>query len=126
MIRDRISSATVLLLAYYGKNLHYFYVRRNAVVLKCDWPRNPEWDSTFYEWLRRSSRFATNIMGKLSSFETNCVDFFRSYEALEREVSMILGFRWYALNDKQFKLTNINFTAAYYFDGYDRQQWSDE
>jgi len=38
---------------------------------------------------------------------------------MEKEVSTILGFRWYSLNDKQFKLTNINLTAAYYFDGYE-------
>ena len=44
---------------------------------------------------------------------------FRTYEKMEKEVSNILGFRWYALNDKQFKLTHINVTAAYYFDGYE-------
>ncbi len=56
MIRERISSSTVLLLAYTGKNLRYFHVRRNAVILRCDWPRNPEWSDEFYRWLRRSSR----------------------------------------------------------------------
>ncbi len=56
MIRERISSATVLLLAYTGKNLRYFHVRRNAVILRCDWPRNPEWSLEFYSWLRKSSR----------------------------------------------------------------------
>jgi hypothetical protein len=40
---------------------------------------------------------------------------------MEKEVSTILGFRWYALNDKQFKQTTINVTAAYYFDGYEDQ-----
>jgi hypothetical protein len=58
MIRERISTSTVLLLAYTGKNLRYFYVRRNAVILKCDWPRNPDWSSEFYDWLKRSSRCA--------------------------------------------------------------------
>lgn len=56
MIRERVSSATVLLLAYTGKNLRYFYVRRNAIVLKCDWPKNPNWEDTFYQWLKVSSR----------------------------------------------------------------------
>ena len=37
MIRERISSSTVLLLAFTAKNLRYFYVRRNAIILKCDW-----------------------------------------------------------------------------------------
>ena len=34
MIRETISSATVLLLAYTGKNLRYFSVRRNAIILR--------------------------------------------------------------------------------------------
>ena len=37
MTRERISSSTVLLLAFTAKNLRYFYVRRNAIILKCDW-----------------------------------------------------------------------------------------
>ena len=41
MIRERISSSTVLLLAYTAKNLRYFHIRRNAVILKCDWPKSP-------------------------------------------------------------------------------------
>ena len=92
MIRERISSSTVLLLAYTGfeyliifqlfilkkfispgKNLRYLNIRRNAIILRCDWPRSPDWSTEFYSWLRRSSR---------------------SYADLEREVSQILGFRW--------------------------------
>ena len=93
MIRERISSSTVLLLAYTGseyliifqlnvsleksispgKNLRYLNIRRNAIILRCDWPRSPDWSAEFYSWLRRSSR---------------------SYGDLEREVSQILGFRW--------------------------------
>ena len=92
MIRERISSSTVLLLAYTGseyliifqlfilkkfispgKNLRYLNIRRNAIILRCDWPRSPDWSAEFYSWLRRSSR---------------------SYADLEREVSQILGFRW--------------------------------
>ena len=38
---DTIVSSTVLLLAYTGRNLRYFHVRRNAIILKCDWPRSP-------------------------------------------------------------------------------------
>ena len=52
----------------------------------------------FYEWLKRSSR---------------------SYEAMEKEVSQILGFRWYALNDKQYKLTPININIPYYYEGFE-------
>ena len=97
-IRERISSATVLLLAYTGKNLRYFHVRRNAIILKCEWKQNPEWTDDFYEWLRQNSR---------------------SYEAMEREISQILGFRWYALNDKQYKLTPLNVNIPYYYEGFD-------
>ena len=57
MIRECISSATVLLLAYTGKNLRYFHVRRNAIILRCDWPKSPDWTREFYDWLQRSSRY---------------------------------------------------------------------
>ena len=48
MIRERISSSTVLLLAYTAKNLRYFYVRKNAIILRSDWPKNPgiEWKTS--------------------------------------------------------------------------------
>jgi hypothetical protein len=35
---------------------------------------------------------------------------FRSYEKMEKEVAKILGFRWAALSDKEFKLKQLNFT----------------
>jgi len=98
MIRERISSSTVLLLAYTGKNIRYFHIRRNAIILKCDWPKSPDWSDEFYSWLKRSSK---------------------SYLDMEREVSQILGFRWYALNDKQFKLTHVNLNFQYYYDGFE-------
>ncbi|CAL4115806.1 unnamed protein product, partial [Meganyctiphanes norvegica] len=93
MIRENVSTATVLLIAYTAKNLQYFYVRCNAIVLKADWPYNPEWSPEFYSWLCKSSR---------------------SYEAMEREVSQILGHRWQALTDKQFRLVNFNVDKQYY------------
>jgi len=98
MIRERISSSTVLLLAYTGKNIRYLHIRRNAIILKCDWPKSPDWSDEFYSWLKRSSK---------------------SYLDMEREVSQILGFRWYALNDKQFKLTHVNLNFQYYYDGFE-------
>jgi len=98
MIRERISSSTVLLLAYTGKNIRYFHIRRNAIILKCDWPKSPDWSDEFYSWLKRSSK---------------------SYSDMEREVSQILGFRWYALNDKQFMLTHVNLNFQYYYDGFE-------
>lgn len=50
----------------------------------------------------------------------------RTYEDLEREVSQILGFRWYALNDKQFKLTPLNLTIPYYYEGHEENDLVDE
>ncbi|PSN51058.1 hypothetical protein C0J52_01522 [Blattella germanica] len=87
MVRERISTATVLLLAHTAPNLHYLYIRRNAVILRCDWPQSPEWSHEFYQWLRSASR---------------------SYENTEKEVSQILGYPWSMLTDHQFKLTHIN------------------
>ncbi|KAH8035136.1 hypothetical protein HPB51_004377 [Rhipicephalus microplus] len=82
VIRERISTATVLLLAYHGRSLRRFVVRGNAVIKKCDWPRNPEWSDEFYSWLRHTAQ---------------------SYDAVCQEVSQILGFPWAPLTDKQFK-----------------------
>ncbi|KAK7069064.1 hypothetical protein SK128_017452 [Halocaridina rubra] len=93
VIREKISTATVLLLAYTAKNLHYFYVRRNAIILKADWPYNPDWTPEFYLWLRKNAR---------------------SYEALEAEVSQILGYRWQALTDKQFKMIKLDLEKPYF------------
>jgi len=98
MIRERISSSTVLLLAFTAKNLRYFYVRRNAIILKCDWKQKEVWSDEFYSWVKKSSR---------------------TYKDVEREVSQVLGFRWYALNDKQFKLTSVNLNFQYYYEGFE-------
>nr|CAD7589791.1 unnamed protein product [Timema genevievae] len=87
IVRERISTSTVILLAYTAKNLLYFYVRRNAVILRCDWPENPEWTPEFYKWLRTSSR---------------------TYEATEREVSQMMSRRWTLLSDRQFLITHVN------------------
>ena len=47
---------------------------------------------------------------------------FRSYEEMENEVSQILGFRWYALNDKQYKLTPVNLNVPYYYEGFEEAE----
>lgn len=49
----------------------------------------------------------------------NVTTFGRSYDAMEREVSQIFGFRWYALNDKQFKHTPLNLNIPYYYEGFE-------
>lgn len=93
VIREKVSTATVLLVAYSAKNLHYFYIRRNAIILKADWPLNPDWTPAFYTWLCKSAR---------------------SYDTMEHEVSQILGYKWQALTDKQFKMINVDLGKAHY------------
>ncbi|XP_042216474.1 F-box only protein 39-like isoform X2 [Homarus americanus] len=93
VVREKVSTATVLLVAHTAKNLMYFYLRRNAIILKADWPFNPDWTPEFYEWLCKNAR---------------------SYEAMEREVSQILGYKWQSLTDKQFKMINIDLGKSYY------------
>lgn len=88
VIREKISTATVLLLASAAKHLRCFYVRRNAVILRCDWPRNPEWSDSFYSWLKSAAL---------------------SYTSTEREVSKLLGLQsWTMLSDREFKKINVN------------------
>ncbi|KAB7507701.1 hypothetical protein Anas_03379 [Armadillidium nasatum] len=93
MIREKISTSTVLLLTYTAKNLQYLFVRKNALILKADWPCSPDWTPEFYTWLCKNSR---------------------SYEAMEREVSQMLGCRWQALTDKQFKIVQLELNKPLY------------
>lgn len=91
IIREKVSTATLLLIARTAKNLQQLHVRRFAVILRCDWPRHPEWSNEFHLWLRRNSR---------------------SYEAVEREISQILGYRWQLLSDRDFKELTVNVKAG--------------
>lgn len=64
-------------------NLQYFYVRRNALILKCDYVgHNLELGSEFIQWLKTSSK---------------------SYEKMTQEISCLLGYNWKPLNDIEFK-----------------------
>lgn len=87
IIRDKISTFTILLIAKHAQNLRCLYVRRNAVILKCDWPRNPDWDDDYYQWLKFVSK---------------------SYAETEAAISKILGYRWTMLSDKQFLRVKVN------------------
>ncbi|KYB25539.1 uncharacterized protein LOC658962 isoform X1 [Tribolium castaneum] len=87
IVTERISTATALLLAYTGKNLKCLFIRGNAVIIRCDWPQNPDWSDEFYTWLKINSR---------------------SYELVEQEISQIMGRRWQFLSDKQFKKLHCN------------------
>uniref|UniRef100_A0A6V7LMV2 Uncharacterized protein n=1 Tax=Bracon brevicornis TaxID=1563983 RepID=A0A6V7LMV2_9HYME len=83
MIRDKISTATILEIASTAKNLQYFYVRRNAILKKCDrdWLITGNWTTDHEKWIK-----------------LNC----NSYENTEREVSKLLGYKWHMLSEKEF------------------------
>ncbi|KNC31013.1 hypothetical protein FF38_03272 [Lucilia cuprina] len=87
LIREKVSTSTVLLIARTAKNLRRLYVRRFGTIIRCDWPRHPEWSDEFNIWLRRSCR---------------------SYESVEREVSQILGYSWHFLSDQEYKLVTAD------------------
>jgi F-box protein 39 len=88
VVRERVSTCTLLLIADAAPNLDNFYVRGNAVVLKNDWPVGPEWSPYFAAWLKTTSR---------------------SYEATEREIGQRLGKRdWKLLRDDKFKTIQLD------------------
>ncbi|XP_054007229.1 uncharacterized protein LOC128891621 [Hylaeus anthracinus] len=84
MIRDKVSTATILEIVSTAKALRCLHVRRNAVLKRCDrdWLKILNWSPEHYQWIKTSSR---------------------SYETTEKEVSRILGYRWHMLSEKEFK-----------------------
>ncbi|XP_054720551.1 uncharacterized protein LOC129230145 [Uloborus diversus] len=82
VVRDIISTGTVLLIAHQAKNLRRLIVRKRALLRKCEWPYNPEWSDFFYQWLRKN---------------------FDSYERTAEEVTKLLGHKWTALTDEEFQ-----------------------
>ena len=89
VIRERISLATLLLLAQEAKCLRSFIVRRNALLKKCEWPRASSWSPDFHRWLRRHGR---------------------DYELAFRQVPLLLGQRWKPSEDRAFKHLMIQVT----------------
>lgn len=87
IVTERISTVTILLLAFTGKNLKFLHIRKNAVIIRNDWPKNEEWTREFSIWLK-----------------VNC----KSYSLVENEVSQILGYKWHLLSDKEFKQLYVN------------------
>ncbi|XP_012257967.2 uncharacterized protein LOC105687145 isoform X2 [Athalia rosae] len=89
MIRDKISTATILEIAATTKNLRYLFVRRNVILKRCDKGLSTmnDWPAEHYHWIKMNSR---------------------SYEDTEREVSKIFGYRWHMLSEKEFKNQRID------------------
>ena len=89
IVRDLISTATLLIIVTYARHLTKLVVRRNALRKRFDCVPDPNWSKSFVQWLRRTSR---------------------SYEDTFREVSQKLGHHWSPLNDEQFKRVSPNVT----------------
>ncbi|XP_050092027.1 uncharacterized protein LOC126575393 [Anopheles aquasalis] len=93
MIRECITTATILLIARTAHNLRHLYVNRAQVKVECDWPRNPEWTDEFYQWLQVTSS---------------------SLESTEREVRRILDHpSWHLLTEEHFQSTSLTRHVAF-------------
>lgn len=90
MIRERISTATLIILASSAnkQRLRRLYVRRNALLLRADWPRSLEWTEDYFNWLKMTSR----------SYDLTQVTVCEKLEQPD----------WYALSDKEFKALKVN------------------
>lgn len=86
IIRQRLSTATILILLRESKNLKKLYVRQNAILKKFDWPRSPEWSADYYRWLKRTSY---------------------SWTGFVKHVSTVLGYTWRPLIDKEFRFLTL-------------------
>ncbi|XP_070196393.1 uncharacterized protein [Littorina saxatilis] len=87
VIRERISLATLLLLAKEGKKLRWFIVRKNALIKKCEWPRAKNWTPDFHRWLRTHGR---------------------NYDLAFDQVPRILGYKWKPYVDRTFKHVRLH------------------
>ena len=87
MIREPVSTCTLLILAKAAINLRVFYVRKSSIIINCDWPKNQNWTDDFYEWLQIASK---------------------SHDTTEKEISQILGYKWTMLSDKIYKNIRIS------------------
>ncbi|CAF1606321.1 unnamed protein product [Rotaria magnacalcarata] len=92
-IRERISTATCLLLAYYGTkhNLKHFYLRRNCVILRNEYRKyvfNERDDNNeqIHSWL-----------------EKNC----RKYDHVEDAISILFGRPWKMLTDWEYNHIHV-------------------
>lgn len=89
MIRDKISTATILEIVSTSKSLRCLYIRRNVVLKKYD-----------ADWLNNSD----NSLEHQKWIKDNCHD----YEKTENQVSKFLGYRWHMLSEKDFVKQTIN------------------
>ena len=82
IIRELISTATLLVIVTSAQQLTRFVVRKNAIIKRFDWKQQSEWSDTYYQWLKTKSR---------------------SYDHTFDEISKIFGHKWLPLTDEEFK-----------------------
>ncbi|CAG2106553.1 unnamed protein product, partial [Medioppia subpectinata] len=82
IIRELISTATLLVIVTTAESLTRFVVRKNAIIKRFDWKRQTQWSDGYYLWLKTNSR---------------------SYEKTFEEISKIFGKKWLPLTDEEFK-----------------------
>lgn len=90
LLKDPVSTSTLLLIAKAASNLQRFLVFRDVVRCGCDWPHNPEWTADFYDWLCISSA---------------------TVPSTEREISQILGCKWKMLDEDAYRRVAVNVQA---------------
>ena len=92
-IKERISTATCLLIAYYGSrnSLKYFYLRRNCVILRNEYRRHR------FEEIGDDN---DQIHGWL---EKNC----RKYDRVEEAVSVLFQRSWKMLTDWEYNHIHV-------------------
>ena len=86
VIRDRISTATLLLLATEGRGLTELLVRQNALIKRCDWPQRGEFPVELYKWLKKAAL---------------------DYQRCTDQICATLKRRWRPMSDRQFKQLKI-------------------
>lgn len=90
LVKDAVSTSTLLLIAKAATNLQHLFVQRESVRCVCDWPPNPEWTPEFYEWLCMASATISDT---------------------EREISQILGCKWQMLDGDAYQKVSVNVRA---------------
>ncbi|KAL7292490.1 hypothetical protein TKK_0014065 [Trichogramma kaykai] len=88
MIRDKVSTATLLEIVSIAKQLRFLHVRRNLVMKKCDaeWLNIGDWTAEHYNWIKDHSN---------------------DYKKTEEAISKTLGYRWKMLSEREFSQQKV-------------------
>ncbi|XP_054162350.1 uncharacterized protein LOC128960302 [Oppia nitens] len=87
IIRELISTATLLVIITSAQQLTQFIVRKNAIIKRFDWKQQTDWSDHYYQWIKYNST---------------------SYERTFDEISKIMGKKWLPLTDDEFKRIHPN------------------